>query len=98
MIEFPNDLEGAIAPPRVNGELVFDQPWQRRLFATTMALCDTGPVTYEQFRNTLIATIAASSQPYWSSWQDAFERVLADSGLCDSHDIAARAAAFKAHP
>ena len=29
MIAFPNDLEGAVAPPRANGELVFDQPWQR---------------------------------------------------------------------
>jgi hypothetical protein len=48
MTELDND--GPAAPPRANGELVFEHPWQSRLFATTMALCDAGTITYAEFR------------------------------------------------
>lgn len=54
------DLDGPAAPPRINGELVFSHPWQGRLFATTMALCDAGRLDYGVFRDRLIAAIAAS--------------------------------------
>ena len=45
------DADGPAAPPRTNGEMVFTAPWQRRVFATTMAACDRGLVDYEQFRD-----------------------------------------------
>lgn len=54
------DLDGPAAPPRINGELAFSQPWQGRLFATTMALCDAGRLDYGVFRDRLIAAITAS--------------------------------------
>ena len=44
------DLDGPAAPPRANGELVFEHPWQSRMFATTMALCEAGVIDYDEFR------------------------------------------------
>ena len=38
MSESVLDVEGPAAPTRRNGELVFDAPWQSRLFGVTMAL------------------------------------------------------------
>jgi hypothetical protein len=97
MTGFYLDTDGAAAPPRSNGEVVFDHPWQRRLFATTMALCQADVISYDRFRRQLIQTIDTGSSPYWSSWQDALEMLLADDGLCDQNELGARAAEFRAH-
>jgi nitrile hydratase accessory protein len=91
------DVEGPAAPPRANGELVFDEPWQRRLFATTMALCEAGAFTYGEFRQRLIHEIEATPGPYWWSWQDALEHLLADRRLCQPDELAARVETFAAH-
>ena len=32
------DVAGPAAPPRSNGEVVFDTPWQQRVFALSLAL------------------------------------------------------------
>ncbi len=96
------DTAGTAAPPRLNGELAFDEPWQGRLFATTMAACDAGLVDYDTFRDHLIAEIAQrdSAEPgdYWASWQGAFESVAVAAGLVDDHELDARASAFAEHP
>lgn len=92
------DLDGPAAPPRANGELVFEHPWQGRLFATTMALCDAGVIQYEQFRNLLICEIVEHRDEYWSSWQDALETLLQTESLCDLDELRDRAALFGEHP
>src|SRR5579875_3668066 len=91
------DVDGPAAPPRANGELVFDEPWQQRLFATTMALCEGGAFTYEEFRQRLIAEIDATRSPYWWSWQDALEHLLAVRQVCQPDELAARAEIFAEH-
>ena len=68
---------GAAAPPRLNGELVFEAPWERRVFGLTMALVERGVIEYEPFRESLIAEIAAwerSDRPeaewsYYRCWR-----------------------------
>jgi nitrile hydratase accessory protein len=97
MIEPELDAEGPAAPPRANGELVFDEPWQRRLFATTMALCDAGSLSYGEFRRQLIAEIEKTAGPYWWSWQDALEHLLVARGLCGRDELASRVESFIAH-
>jgi nitrile hydratase accessory protein len=97
MTEPELDVDGPAVPPRANGELVFDEPWQRRLFATTMALCEAGAFTYGEFRQRLIDEIGTAPSPYWWSWQDALEHLLADRRLCQPDELAARVEAFAAH-
>jgi hypothetical protein len=92
------DTEGPAAPPRANGELAFEHPWESRLFATTMALCEAGVIDYETFRERLIAEIAARPDAYWPSWQDALESLLDQAAVLDPAELVARAAAFAEHP
>jgi nitrile hydratase accessory protein len=91
------DTEGPAAPPRLNGELVFDQPWQSRIFATTMALCEKGVIGYEDFRDRLIAQIADHPDQYWHSWCEALEGLLVGRGLCEADEVTERARRFAEH-
>ena len=99
------DADGEAAPPRLNGELAFSEPWQSRLFATTMAACDAGLIDYDTFRDHLIAAVAARDatdqhgpDDYWAAWQDAFETLAFELGLVDDDELGVRAEAFAAHP
>ena len=95
------DTEGAAAPPRANGDLAFQEPWQSRLFATTMAACDAGLIDYDTFRDHLIALVARheSDGPgdYWAAWQDAFEAITLEQGVVGEGELASRATAFAEH-
>jgi nitrile hydratase accessory protein len=100
------DLADALAPPRRNGELVFEAPWESRIFGVTMALCEAGRLDFAEFRRALIAEIAAfeaASQPpsawcYYERWAAALEHVLARRGVCGLPEIEARVAALAARP
>ncbi len=97
------DLDGPAAPPRSNGELSFEQPWQGRLFATTIAACDAGLIDYSEFRDRLIAGIAERDHhendpgEYWSAWQDALEALMLDVGVVELGEINRRAVDFAEH-
>lgn len=106
MAEPELDLAGPAAPPRRNGELVFEAPWQSRLFGLTLALCQAGVFEWEEFRRLLIGEIAAwekTASPthgwsYYARWAKAFERLLAARGVCDTGEIDLRARALAARP
>ena len=73
------DLHGPVSPPRDNGEIVFDAPWERRVFGLTLTLCRSGVCDWEGFRRQLISRIAEDdARPYWQSWSAALEDVLSD--------------------
>lgn len=95
------DDAGPAAPPRANGELVFNEAWQSRLFATTMAACEAELIAYDDFRDRLIERIAvhdeAEADDYWAAWQDAFEALAIDAGLVGPTELAERATSFAAH-
>jgi hypothetical protein len=86
------DTEGIGAPPRRNGELVFDAPWQSRVFGLCAAIvqtCFNGD--REPFRQQLIAAIAAEpDRPYWDSWTIALQQLVQNAGLLDQHAIEKR--------
>jgi nitrile hydratase accessory protein len=100
------DLEGAAAPPRKNGELVFEAPWESRLFGVTLALCEAGLFGWEEFRRLLIEEIgrpdpearAPARWSYYARWQAAFERLLAQKGLCAGAELEARVRKLAARP
>lgn len=90
-----NEMVGDEAPPRSNGELVFDQPWQSAFFGLTLGLCESGHLDFEDFRQRLIARIAASQDDdpasgtwsYWTHWAGALEDVLYETDLVDQDDV-----------
>ena len=85
------DVAGPAAPPRSNGEVVFDTPWQQRVFGMTLALDEAAAVPWETFRARLIARIAEDeARPYWESWAAALEDVLATSAMLSTTDVDAR--------
>ena len=100
------DLDGPAAPPRANGELVFDEPWQGRAFGLAMALTERGVVAYDAFRDHLVARIAAweadppAGEPYsyYAHWLQALEDVLAAGSLVATVDVDARSEQYAARP
>lgn len=79
-------MEGRAALPRKNGELVFEEPWQGRVFGMAVALHERGLYEWEEFRQGLIAHIAlAERRPgpfsYYEIWLQTFEALLAGKGL-----------------
>ena len=96
------DLTAPAAPPRANGELVFEEPWESRAFGVAVGLHDAGIVDFEQFRARLIEEIASweaehgtssGGYRYYERWLTALERTLLEAGLVDEGRVdAARAA------
>jgi cobaltochelatase CobN len=85
-------LDGAAALPRKNGELVFDEPWQGRAFGMAVALHEQGLYDWEEFRQELIARIAAAETrggpfEYYEIWLETFERLLARKGVVTPGEV-----------
>ena len=92
------------APPRANGELVFDEPWESRAFGVAVALHDAGVVDFEVFRARLIDEIEAweaergaseTGYRYYERWLAALERTLLEAGLVDTEGITAAGRALE---
>lgn len=85
------DLTGPLSPPRDNGEMVFDAPWERRVFGLAIALCRSDACDWETFRQRLIRRIADDeTRPYWRSWAAALEDVLFDTAALLPAELDAR--------
>ena len=94
------DMVGAAALPRKNGELVFDEAWQGRIFGMTVAMSHEASFEWREFQAQLIAEIAhaereGESTSYYERWLHAFERLLADKGLLDVGALAERTRDFE---
>ncbi len=100
------DDDGPGAPPRKNGELVFGDVWEGRLFGLTMALHESGAFGWDEFRDRLIAEIASWERDhpdgegyrYYDRWLAAFERLVADKGFCATDDLAHRLQTLASRP
>ena len=98
------DPTAPAAPPRSNGELVFEEPWESRAFGVAVALHDAGIVDFEAFRANLIAEIAAweathgetdAGYRYYERWLTALERTLVTAGIVDPASVEASRAALE---
>jgi nitrile hydratase accessory protein len=93
--------DGPEAVPRLNGELVFNAPWESRAFGVAIALHDAGAIDYEVFRARLIAEIAEKAQEqgtgedggaYYERWLDALQQVLIEQELVSEAELGERTA------
>jgi nitrile hydratase accessory protein len=98
--------EGPAAPPRTNGELIFDAPWQSRVFGMTVKLHEDGLFEWSEFQESLIAAVAAheaelrdaEAYDYWSCWLEAFRVLAAEKHWFDGELLAQRETAFARRP
>lgn len=88
-----------IAPPRINGELVFEAPWQTRAFGVTADLVAGGRFSWDDFRVELIAAIdrwersAPPDRPEWSyyeRWLEALEVMVSSRALLEDATLSQR--------
>jgi nitrile hydratase accessory protein len=88
----------------VNGEAVFEEPWQGRVFGMAQALVDAGVFTWDEFRVQLIAEIdgrerdAEGEYRYYEYFQRALECLLAGRGVVSAGTLAERSALLAARP
>jgi nitrile hydratase accessory protein len=86
-------MTGAAALPRVNGEPVFETPWQGRVFGLTVVAVRELGLDWDEFRQRLITAITEDAdRPYYDSWVAALESLVIGHGLASAGDIAARGA------
>lgn len=89
--------------PRRNGELVFAEPWESRVFGMTVALHERGLFSWEDFRARLIDAIAHAERSstewsYYACWQAALEALLDVRALCKADELGRREAMLAARP
>ena len=98
------EMSGVTSLPRKSGELIFHDPWERRVFSLAVVLCEQGLYPWDDFRDRLIAEIATAEQTagtetthspqpgYYEHWLAAFEKLLIEKGICMPEQIGAEAA------
>ncbi len=99
-------LGGPAAPPSANGELLFEAPWEGRVFGMARQLSDSGLYTWDEFRASLIASIAAweadapegAEYHYYERFLEALETLLVERQLIDAGALTARFEAYQARP
>jgi nitrile hydratase accessory protein len=95
------DLSAEAGPPRTNGELAFEAPWQARAFGLALAIGEQQAPAWEAFRERLplaVATTDGADAPtaYYESWLASFEAMLLEQGMLSREEIEVRTAEFAA--
>ena len=81
-------MQGAAAAPRRNGELVFEAPWQGRVFGMALALVERLGLEWREFQQRLIAAIAADPEAsYYDAWLAALEHLALDHGAVSAPEL-----------
>jgi nitrile hydratase accessory protein len=93
------NMDGHIALPRRNGELVFAAPWEARAFGMAVALNESGLYEWRDFSQGLAAQTAAAEQhglppSYYERWLATLEKLAIARGLLTPEEIEARTAAY----
>ena len=98
-------LSGQAAPPMANGDVVFDAPWQSRVFGMARVLCEQGVYTWDEFRGCLIQRIADwqrdSDQQdycYFNHFLAAFTDLVTRKALCSSEELKRRTLLLESRP
>ena len=96
------EMQGVEAPPRKNGELVFDSLWEGRTFGMAVTLSDQGLYPWRDFRSSLIEVISTcdetgdTSTPYYERFLAALEHLAVDRGLVSVDELDALTAEYAA--
>ncbi|MDH5738657.1 MAG: nitrile hydratase accessory protein [Gammaproteobacteria bacterium] len=103
------ELSGKEAPPMANGELIFEAPWESRVFGMARLLCEKGYYQWDDFRACLINEIehweagqirsaAEVDYPYYVLFHKALEKLLSARNICQLDELLARSEALMQRP
>lgn len=88
--------------PEQAEELDFEAPWQARVFSLVVTMYRQGLFEWNEFQTRLIEEVQDENHDdetlesvYYRQWMTAFQRLLADKGICDPNEIEERAAEFR---
>jgi nitrile hydratase accessory protein len=92
-------MDGPAELPRKNGELVFEAPWEGRVFGLAVALSDRRVYDWDEFRSKLVDEIAAAdargaASTYYERWLEAFEKLVVARGLLSAGELDTRTAEY----
>lgn len=101
--EFP--LE-ELQPPMANGEVIFEEPWQGRVFAMTILLNKAGLFSWDEFQSELIATIGhwdkegdqSEGYEYYERFSDALNSLLGKKGIVAGEELVERTEEYVNRP
>jgi nitrile hydratase accessory protein len=93
-------MDGEVALPRSNGELVFEAPWEGRAFGIAVALNEQAVYPWRSFRDALVGHIAsdeasARDTSYYERWLASLETLLLDQGIVTQEELEARHAEYE---
>ena len=96
------DMQGEMALPRQNGELVFTTPWEARAFGLAVALQESGVYEWREFSAALATEIAraeraGNTSTYYERWLLSLEKLLVANNLVTSSEISDRMASHATH-
>ena len=94
------DMAGEGALPRKNGELVFEETAEARVFGLAISMHEQGRFAWDEFRDRLIDEIATAEQEgsgssYYERWLNALERLVIDKALLSPEELRERLEAFR---
>ena len=100
------ELVHGLAPPMANGDLLFDAPWQGRIFGIARVLCEQGHFPWVDFRESLTSRISDWDQThgehdpyaYYGHFLAALTDLLSRKNLCDLSELSARDEVFRVRP
>lgn len=83
-----------------DGDPVFSEPWEARVFALVVAACEQGRFEWWQFQQLLIAEISASEaraepKPYYLNWAFAAEKLFESLGAIEVTAVDRRVATLR---
>ena len=77
-------------------ERPFEEPWQARAFAITVALHESGAFAWEEWSHMLgLALEAEPDRSYWRSWLVALEMIMLRCGMAGGKEVAAMSLAWR---
>ena len=85
-----SNMEGKSSLPRKNGELVFQEPWEGKIFAIAVALNKKGLYHWNDFRDKLIEEITKAEKHdphhetekhYYEHWEQALEKLVIEKNI-----------------
>ncbi len=89
------DMEAELAIPRLNGEPLFEAPWEARAFSMAVTLNEQGVYPWRDFSQGLAAEIAAAERQgldssYYERWLTSLEKLVTAAGLVSAEELERR--------